>query len=188
MAEKNVSLLRIFLTTLKLGAFTFGGGYAMIPLFENAFVHKYGWITRDDMLNMIALSQSVPGAIAINCSILIGYKLRKLRGVLAAVAGVILPSLVLLTIVTFAYEAVSQNVYVAGALRGIRAAVVALLAFAFLSFLKNFFKDWLAMAAFFTAFALSLFTGVSSIIIILAAIVFGITAGILRIKKEQSGL
>lgn len=182
---KDVSLLRIFLTTLKLGAFTFGGGYAMVPLFENAFVHKYGWITRDDMLNMIALSQSVPGAIAINCSILIGYRLKKLRGVLAAVAGIILPSLVFLTIVTFAYEAVRDNIYVAGALRGIRATVVALLVFAFLSFLKPFYKDWLAMTAFFAAFVLSLVLGINSIIIILGAIVFGITAGICRIKKEQ---
>ncbi|MFA5675827.1 MAG: chromate transporter [Christensenellales bacterium] len=184
---KDVSLSRIFLTALKLGAFTFGGGYAMIPLFEDAFVRKYGWITRDDMLNMIALSQSVPGAIAINCGILIGYKLKKLRGALVAAAGIVLPSLVFLTIVTFAYEAVSDDIYVAGALRGVRAAVVALLFFAFFSFLKPLYKDWLAMTAFFTAFALSLVFGISSIIIIFGAVAFGITAGILRIKKERGG-
>ena len=124
------SLLRIFLTMLKLGALTFGGGYAMVPLFKNEFVQKRGWISSEDMVNMVALSQSVPGAIAINCGILVGYRLKKLRGALAAVAGIILPSLILLTAVTYLYEALRDNVYVAGALRGIRAAVVALLVFA----------------------------------------------------------
>ena len=68
---KDSSLSHIFFTMLRLGAFTFGGGYAMVPLFEDAFVRKYGWISQDDMMNMVALSQSVPGAIAINCGILI---------------------------------------------------------------------------------------------------------------------
>lgn len=182
---KDSSLSRIFFTMLRLGAFTFGGGYAMVPLFEDAFVRKYGWISQDDMMNMVALSQSVPGAIAINCGILIGYRLKKLRGALVAVAGTILPSLILLTLITFLYEAVRDNIYVAGALRGIRAAVVALLVSAFLSFMKPFYKDALAMAAFFAAFALSLFLGINSIYIILAAIAFGLTFGIRRFKREQ---
>ncbi len=170
---------------LKLGALTFGGGYAMVPLFEAEFVRKRGWIDSEEMANMVALSLSVPGAIAINCGILIGFKLKKLPGVLAAVAGIILPSLVLLTMLTFLYEAVRDNPYVAGALRGIRAAVVALLVSAFVSFIKPFYKDVIALAAFAAAFLLSLLS-VNSIYIILGAIVFGITAGMLRIKKQET--
>lgn len=181
---KNNSLLRIFFTTAKLGALTFGGGYAMVPLFEDEFVRRYGWITKDDMLNMVALSQSVPGAIAVNCSILVGYKLRGLRGALVALAGIVLPSLVVLTVVTHLYEAVRDNVYVAGALRGIRAAVVALLVSAFVSFMKPFYKDWLALAAFAAAFLLTLILDISSIYVIIGAIAFGLAAGIWRVKRR----
>jgi len=181
----NSSLRHIFLTMLKIGAMTFGGGYAMVPLIQDSFVNKNRWIENDDMVNMIALGQSVPGAIAINCSILIGYRLKKLRGAIAAVSGVVLPSLIVLTVVTFVYAAVRDNAYVAGALRGIRAAVVALLVSAFLTFLKPFYKDIVSMAAFIAAFLLSVVFDINSIYIILGGIVFGITAGIWRIKKEQ---
>lgn len=181
---KDASLIRIFLTMLKIGALTFGGGYAMVPLFRDEFVNKNGWINDDDMLNMIALGQSVPGAIAVNCSILIGYRLNKFRGALVALAGVVLPSLIVLTIVTYVYAAVRDNAYVAGALRGIRAAVVALLVSAFLSFMKPFYKDAVSMTAFFAAFLLSIIFDINSIYIILGAIVFGVTAGIFRVKKE----
>lgn len=181
---KDSSLLRIFLTMMKIGAMTFGGGYAMVPLFQNEFVKKNGWISDNDMVNMIALGQSVPGAIAVNCSILIGYRLKKFRGAIVAVSGVVLPSLIVLTAITFVYEAVRDNAYVAGALRGIRAAVVALLVSAFLTFMKPFYKDVVAMVAFFAAFLLSIVFDLNSIYIILGAIIFGITVGIWRIKNE----
>ena len=128
----------------------------------------------------------MPGAIAINCGILIGYRLRKLRGALVAVAGIILPSIIVLTAVTFLYEAVRDNVYVAGALRGIRAAVVALLVSAFVRFSKPFRKDWVAVAVFVAAFCLSILLSVNSIYIILGAIVFGIIVGIWRLAKNEA--
>lgn len=182
---KDKGLMRIFLTMLRLGALTFGGGYAMVPLFEDEFVRKRGWISEEDMCNMVALSQSVPGAIAINCGILIGYRLQKIKGVLVAVAGIILPSVVVLTVVTFLYEAMKENAYVAGALRGIRAAVVALLVSAFIRFMKPFKKDIISIAVFITAFCLSIFLGINSIFIILSAVVFGITIGIWRVKAPD---
>lgn len=181
----TVSLWRIFLTMFKVGALTFGGGYAMVPLFRAEYVEKYHWINDEDMLNMIALSQSVPGAIAVNCSVLVGYRLRKLRGAFAAVAGSVLPSLIVLTIVTYLYDAVRDNVYVAGALRGIRAAVVALLVSAFLGFMKPFYKDALSVAAFAVAFLLSMILDINSIYLILGGIVFGIALGFLRIRKSS---
>lgn len=176
----------LFVTMLKLGALTFGGGYAMIPLFEDEFVRKRAWVTEKEMVNIVALSQSVPGVIAINCSILIGYKLNKLKGMLIAVLGIILPSLVILTAVTYTYEALRDNPYVAGALRGVRAAVVALLVSAFWRFSKPFRKDIVAILVFIAAFCLSLLLSINSIYLILGAIVFGITVGIWRIKKSPA--
>ncbi len=168
---------------LKIGALTFGGGYAMVAIFEDEFVHKRGWIKCEDMINIIALAQSVPGAIAINSGILIGYRLKKISGALVAVLGTVLPSLIVLTAVTYIYEAVRDNIYVAGALRGIRAAVVALLVSAFWKFTKPFRRDAVAIASFVIAFVLSLLLDINSIYIILGAIAYGIILGIWRIKK-----
>ncbi len=183
---KDSSLLRIFLTMMRIGAMTFGGGYAMVPLFQDEFVNKNGWISNDDMVNMIALGQSVPGAIAVNCSILIGYRLKRFRGAIVAVSGVVLPSIIVLTIITFVYAAVRDNIYVSGALRGIRAAVVALLVSAFLTFMKPFYKDAVAMVAFFAAFLLSIVLDSGSIYIIIGGIIFGIIAGIWRIRIQNN--
>ena len=184
MAE-DIKLHKIFVIMLKIGALTFGGGYAMVPLFEDEFVGRRCWITSQDMVNMIALSQSVPGVIAINCGILIGYRLKKLPGALIAIAGIVLPSLVVLTAVTYLYDALRDNVYVAGALRGIRAAVVALLVSAFWRFTKPFRNDIVSIVVFAAAFLLSLALSINSIYIILGGIVFGVTAGIWRVKKPQ---
>jgi chromate transporter len=185
MAEK--SLWSIFWITFQLGAITFGGGYVMVPLFEGEFVTKRGWVTEQDMLNMVALSQSVPGAIAINCSVLVGYRLRKIKGAIAAVLGSMLPSLITLTLVTFIYQEFRDNLYVTAALRGVRAAVVALLVSAFWKFTKPFRRDAVALVAFAIALLLSLLVDINSIYIILGAIVYGIVFGIWRVK-ETAGL
>jgi chromate transporter len=178
----KIKLWSLFWITVKLGAITFGGGYVMVPLFENEFVQKRNWVKQEDMLNMVALSQSVPGAIAINCSVLVGYRLRKIKGALAAVLGSMLPSLIVLTLLTFVYTEFRDNIYVASALRGVRAAVVALLVSAFWKFTKPFRKDIIAIIAFFIALALSLFVDMNSIYIIVGAIIYGIVFGIWRIK------
>lgn len=185
MNDKKQCLI-IFLTMLKLGAVTFGGGYVMVSYIEDEFVRKRSWITEEDMVNMVALSSSVPGVISVNCSILVGYKLQKLRGALLAVLGVILPSIIIITVLTFVYEAVHENVYIAGALRGVRAAVVALLVSAFLRFTKPFRKDAISIAVMVAAFCLSFILGINVIFLLLSAIVFGVIVGIWRIKDIPS--
>ncbi len=181
----KIKLWSLFWITFKLGAITFGGGYVMVPLFENEFVQKRSWVKQEDMLNMVALSQSVPGAIAINCSVLVGYRLRKVKGAVAAVLGSMLPSLIVLTLLTFVYTEFRDNIYVASALRGVRAAVVALLVSAFWKFTKPFRRDVVAIAAFFIALALSLLVDMNSIYIIAGAIIYGIVLGIWRIKDAS---
>lgn len=185
MNDKKQCLI-IFMTMLKLGAVTFGGGYVMVSYIEDEFVRKRSWISEEDMVNMVALSSSVPGVIAVNCSILLGYKLQKLKGALLAVLGVILPSIIIITVLTFVYEALNENVYVAGALRGVRAAVVALLVSAFLRFTKPFRKDAVSIAVMVLAFCFSVIFGINVIFLLLGAIVFGVTVGVWRIKNPPS--
>lgn len=179
---QKISLWSLFWITFKLGAITFGGGYVMVPLFVGEFVQKRGWLKQEDMMNMVALSQSVPGAIAINCSVLVGYRLRKVKGAIVTVLGSMLPSLITLTIITFIYQEFRENIYVEAALRGVRAAVVALLVSAFWSFTKPFRKDFVALVVFAAALLLSLFADINSIYIILGAIIYGIVVGVWRVK------
>lgn len=169
------TLLRIFWVTLKIGAFTFGGGYAMIPLMQDEFVDKYHWIEEKDIVDVFAVAQSLPGVIAVNSSLLIGYKIAGLLGGLIAVLGVILPSLIILSVITLFYNAFITNPFVIGALRGISAAVVALMLSAVLRLRKQSLPDaktWLLACA---ALALSLFfSQISAAYIILGGGVAGL--------------
>ena len=120
-------MLELFTIVLKLGAFTFGGGYAMFPLMEREYVEKRQWFETQEMLDMLAVAQSLPGMISINASILVGYRLFGIVGSLVAVIGLALPSLIVLSIISFFYVKFRENIYVNTALKGIRVAVVALL-------------------------------------------------------------
>lgn len=112
----------------KIGAFTIGGGYAMVPLIENEIVTKRNWITQDEFMDLLAISQSAPGILAVNIAIFIGYKLRGIRGSLVSALGTILPSfLIILTIALF-FSNYKNNEMVEHIFKGIRPAVVALIA------------------------------------------------------------
>jgi len=119
---------QFFATFFKIGAFTLGGGYAMIPLIEAEVVDKRQWIGRDDFVDMIAIAQSCPGVFAINISIFIGYRLRGLRGALCTALGTALPSFIIILAIAMCFRQVADNPVVAAMFRGIRPAVVALIA------------------------------------------------------------
>ena len=117
-----------FKTFFKIGIFTLGGGYAMIPLIEEEVVNRHKWVSKDEMLDLIAIAQSCPGVFAINIATFIGYKLQKTRGAIATTIGTALPSfLIILTIAIF-FKQFEDNRVVAAMFRGIRPAVVALIA------------------------------------------------------------
>lgn len=118
-------LFRVF---FKIGLFTLGGGYAMIPIVEEEVVDRHKWIDRDDFLDLIAVSQSCPGALAINISVFVGYRLRKLRGALCTVLGAALPSFVIILLIAMFFHQFQDNAIVASIFRGVRPAVVALIA------------------------------------------------------------
>ena len=120
--------LQGFLTFLKIGLFTIGGGYAMIPLIEREVVERRQWLSREDFLDLMSLSQALPGVFAVNFSIYIGHRLRGLRGSLALTAGIVLPSFVIILLVAMFFSAFADNRLVEAIFRGVRPAVVALIA------------------------------------------------------------
>jgi chromate transporter len=117
-----------FKTFFKIGAFTLGGGYAMIPIIEAEVVDKYKWVDKDEFLDLIAVSQSCPGVFAINISVFIGYKLRKVRGAICTALGTALPSFLIILLIAMFFHQFENNTVVAAMFRGIRPAVVALIA------------------------------------------------------------
>ena len=117
-----------FKTFFKIGIFTLGGGYAMIPLIEEEVVNRRRWVSKDEMLDLIAIAQSCPGVFAINIAIFIGYKLNKVRGALAASFGTALPSFLIILVIAMFFHQFKDNAVVAAMFKGIRPAVVALIA------------------------------------------------------------
>lgn len=119
--------LKLFISFFKIGAFTFGGGWAMIPLIEREVVDKQNWIKREDFVDALAIAQSLPGVLAVNISILIGNKLRGLRGCLMAALGTILPSFLIILAIAIWFVQSYDNPVVERIFKGIRPAVVALI-------------------------------------------------------------
>ncbi len=125
----NNICLKLFLSFFKIGAFTFGGGWAMISLIEREIVDKYRWIDKGEFLDLIAVSQSLPGVMAVNVAVAVGYKLRGIRGAVAASIGCVLPSfmLILLIAIFLTPDMIKNNPTLSSIFMGIRPAVVALI-------------------------------------------------------------
>jgi chromate transporter len=121
-------LWELFMIFFKIGTFTIGGGYAMIPLIEKEVVDKKGWISREDFLDMLALGQSAPGPIAVDVAVFVGYKIAGIPGSIAAVLGAILMAFVVLLFIAMYFTGIKDNLVVARIFKGIRPAVVALIA------------------------------------------------------------
>ena len=130
-------LLELFLTFAKIGMFTFGGGYAMLSIIENACVERKKWITHEEMMNLVVIAESTPGPIAINCATFVGYKRGKLLGAIAATLGVVLPSFVIIFVISFFLDHFLEIVWVANAFKGIKIAVGILIVDAALKMLKK---------------------------------------------------
>lgn len=120
--------LSFFWIFCKIGAFTIGGGYAMVPLIENEIIDKRKWINKDDFIDLLAIAQSTPGIFAVNIAIFIGYKLRGVRGSIVTTLGTILPSFVIMLAIALFFHSFQDNPIVERIFKGIRPAVVALIA------------------------------------------------------------
>lgn len=156
--DKTISLTEIFLTFLKINTVTFGGGYTIVPVIRDEFIHKKKLIDEEEMLNIVTLAQSGPGAMAISTSLLTGYRLRGLKGALTALFASVLPCLVIITIVYYAYDAFSSNVWVKAALEGMAGVISAALIITVYSMAKQalkkhtFFSSVLMLGAFIVSY------------------------------------
>ena len=112
----------------KIGAFTIGGGYAMVPLIEHEIVDKHKWLSREDFVDLLAISQSAPGILAVNISIFIGYRLRGIRGSIVTALGTVMPSFLIILAIALFFHNYQDNAVVEKIFKGIRPAVVALIA------------------------------------------------------------
>lgn len=181
----NSSPLLLFTTFCRIGAFTLGGGYAMIPIIEEEIVNKNHWIEREEFLDLIAVSQSCPGVFAINISTFIGYKLHRTGGALLAALGAALPSFVIILCIAMFFQQFQHVAWVKACFNGIRPAVVALIAAPTFSLAKSahisFANSWIPMAS---ALLIWLF-GVNPVFIILAAGVGGYVYGKLNMDSSE---
>lgn len=125
--KRNV-LGKLFFATLTLSAFTFGGGYVIVTLMKDKFVDEYHWIGEEEILDLVAIAQSSPGAIAVNGAIVVGYKLSGILGALVAILGTILPPFVILSVISVCYNVFQENFFVAQMLSGMQAGVGAVIA------------------------------------------------------------
>ena len=159
----------LFTTFFKIGLVTFGGGYAMIPIIETEVVDKHGWLKKEELLDLIAVAQSCPGVFAINISTFIGYKLRKKNGAICAALATALPSFFIILLIAMFFHQFQDNKVVAAIFRGIRPAVVALIAVPTFNLAKsakiNLSNCWIPIVGALAIWAL----GVSPILIILIA-------------------
>ena len=169
-----------FTTFFKIGIFTLGGGYAMIPLIEEEVVNRKQWVSKDEMFDLIAIAQSCPGVFAINIATFIGYKLKKRRGAIATTIGTALPSFLIILLIAIFFHQFEDNRIVAAIFKGIRPAVVALIAVPTFNMAKRAqLNKWTIWIPIISALLIWLL-GVSPIWVIIAAVIGGYIWGTMR--------
>lgn len=191
MERKDGHILRkLFFSTLYISTFTFGGGFVIITFMKKKFVDDLHWIDEQEMLDLAALAQSSPGAIAVNAAILVGWRMGGFPGMLTAVLGTILPPMTILSVISFFYAAFAANPYVAMVLKGMQAGVAAVILNVVCDLgsgvLKN--RSPIHLAVMVLAFAATFFWSVNVIYIILSAALAGVVLELLkRFRKSNAG-
>lgn len=189
MSKKKESLLKLFATFFKIGAFTFGGGYAMISIIENECVSEKKWLTHDEMMDITVVAESTPGPLAINTATFVGYKVGGVLGSAAATCGVVLPSLIIIGIIALFLENFLEIKWVASAFKGIKAAVAFLIFGAGWKMFKKMKKTALPIVLFSLALILMLCKNfdlfpVSSILLIVLSAVVGLAVYGIGVMKK----
>lgn len=172
--QKNI-YIELFLSFLKIGSFTIGGGYAMIPLIEKEVVENKKWIEKDYFLDMLAVAQSAPGVMAINTAIFVGYKIKGFKGALASSLGTILPSFLIILLIASFFVEIKDNNSVEKILKGIRPAVVALIAYPVWKLSKAANINRYTFFIPIIVITLIFFLKISPIYVIISALFLGIT-------------
>ena len=181
--SKGALCLKLFLKFLKIGAFTFGGGYAMIPLIRREIALREGWIEDKDILDILAVSESTPGPIAVNTATFVGYRVAGPLGAACATVGVVLPSFVIILLVAKFYQAFQTNTLVKGCMNGLRPTVVGMIGASLLSVGASAFPaaggvmQWVLAAVLLAAILVAHWKKVHPILLIVGSAVVGIVAG-----------
>lgn len=178
---------RLFASTFYLSAFTFGGGYVIIPLMKKKFVDDLQWIEEEEMLNLTAIAQSSPGAVAVNAAILLGYRVAGISGALVTILGTILPPFITLSIISIFYTAFRDNTVVNAVLKGMQAGVAAVIADVVMSLGSNVFKqkDIVSVIVMVGAFISTFFFRINVMYIILVCGCIGAVKILIQMKKVQ---
>ncbi len=183
--SKARTLLKLFLSMLYISAFTFGGGFVIVTFMKRKFVDELHWIDEKEMLDMTALAQSSPGAIAVNAAILVGWNVAGFWGMLVAVLGTVLPPVIIISVVSFFYAAFASNKYVALVLKGMQSGVAAVILDVVCSLGIKVIrtKQWINYAVMLAAFVATFFFDVNVIYVIVAAALIGVIK-VLIIRKK----
>ena len=182
--NRKVSLLQIFGVFAKIGAFTIGGGYAMIPIIQREMSRR-GWISDDELPDIVALSQSAPGVMAVNISIFAGYRLRGIPGSIAATLGSVTPSFVIILAIAMFFSAFKDNPWVERAFKGIRPVVISLIAVPMINMARKSCTTWWKWLLAVAALVLVAFLNVSPIYILLVVIVLGFSVTYFRQRWKR---
>lgn len=176
--------LQLFLTYAKIGAITFGGGYAMLPILKRELVEKKGWVTEDDLIDCYAIGQCTPGVIAVNAATLIGYQKKGFWGSLCATTGVVTPPILIIISIASIIQAFSDNIYVQHALAGMNVAICAVIALTVFGLIKKTWKDLVCVFIGLSVFACTIAFDVPTVVAVLSAAIVGIV--VFNIKKDKA--
>lgn len=176
-------LFQLFIVFARIGGFTFGGGYAMLPMIQREVVETRKWATDDEVMNYYAVGQCTPGVIAVNTATFIGCKLKGIPGAIFATLGVITPSVIIITVIAAFIRNFLSYAAVEHALGGINAAVAALVLNAVIGLWKKGVKNIFGFILFLGAFAFSVFTSWSPVYVVIGAVICGITYGAVMGRK-----
>ncbi len=175
--------LDLFLTFAKIGTFTFGGGYSMLPMIQREIVERKQWATNEDIINYYAVGQCTPGVIAVNTATFVGCKVAGIPGGIIATLGVVTPSIIIIMIIANILNLFLENAFVEKALSGIRTTVCALMIYSIWGMMKKSIKDILCFLLLIAAVASTLFFNVSPVYISIAGIAIGIINCLCRKEK-----
>lgn len=171
----------LFISFFKIGLFTFGGGYAMLPMLEKEIIEKKQWATNEEVLDYFAIGQVTPGVIAVNTSTFIGYKIKGILGGVFATLGVVTPSIIIISIIAGILTNFASLDIVQNALGGVRIGVCVLMISSILKLLKGSVTDIIGGIIFASSFALAYFTNISTVVLVVAYALLGVI--ISRIKR-----
>lgn len=185
--EKNLETYKkLFTSSFYISIFIIGGGYVAIPLLQKRFVDELQWIEKDEMTDLVAIAQSTPGAVAVNSSISVGYKIAGISGAICALIGTILPPLILITIIQKCYVAFISNAYISELFKGMNCAVAAIMVDVVISMGKDSIKSikYFSPLLMVITYILVYFVNVNPAFIVLSCILIGIVIGYISYKKD----